>query len=236
MEKDRDGNIFIDQDPENFLLLVNYLRLRMNNQSRKVPEKNLPKPTYSLCYMLEYYGLMPAVYQQTWIGCCNRLICKEFTCEEKSYGTYELLTKTADDAPVNFLYNLGAVAKAGVSEFTVEFDKGTGGSVGWLCSYGEGMNSQCTRSSFDEAVDDSIYLNITDRKLWVGSADILEENLNIAHMASVTKVVCTYDGRSEKYTIQVVDESGPVCGGSETITLDQSTIRQECSAALLNTL
>jgi len=42
MEKDRDGNIFIDQDPENFLLLVNYLRLRMNNQSRKVPEKNLP--------------------------------------------------------------------------------------------------------------------------------------------------------------------------------------------------
>ena len=37
--------------------------------------------------------------------------------------------------------------------------------------------------------------------LW-GSAAILEENLNIAHMASVTKVICTYDGRSEKYTIQ----------------------------------
>jgi len=76
------------------------------------------------------------------------------------------------------------------------------------------MNSQCTRSSFDEAVDDSIYLNITDRKLW-GSADILEENLNIAHMASVTKVICTY----------VVDESGPVCGGSETIFLDTAGYR-----------
>jgi len=125
-EKDRDGNIFIDQDPENFLLLVNYLRLRMNNQSRKVPEEHLPRLTYPLCYMLEYYGLMPAsaVYQQTWIGCCNELICKAFTCKEKSYGTYELSTKTADDAPVNFLYYLGAFAKAGVSEFTVEFDKG----------------------------------------------------------------------------------------------------------------
>ena len=221
MEKDRDGNIFIDQDPENFLLLVNYLRLRMNNQSKKVPEKNLPKPTYSLCYMLEYYGLMPAVYQQTWTGCCNRLICKEFTCEEKSYGTYELLTKTVDDAPVNFLYNLGAFARAGVSEFTVEFDKGTGGIVGWLYSYNEGMNSSCTRSSFDEALKNSIFLNITDRKLW-GSAGILEENLNIAHMASVTKVICTYDG-DKKYSIQVVDESGPVCGGSETIFLDKST-------------
>ena len=134
--------------------------------------------------MLEYYGLMPAVYQQTWTGCCNRLICKEFTCEEKSYGTYELLTKTVDDAPVNFVYNLGAFAKAGVSEFTVEFDNGTGGSVGWLYSYNEGMNSSCTRSSFDEALKNSIFLNITDRKLW-GSAGILEENLNIAHMASV---------------------------------------------------
>lgn len=56
---------------------------------------------------------MPAVYQQTWIGCCNGLICKEFTCEEKSYGTCELLTKTVDDAPVNFLYYLGAFAKEG---------------------------------------------------------------------------------------------------------------------------
>ena len=54
MEKDRDGNMFVDQDPENFMLLINYLRLRMNNQARHVPQRHLPKPTYSFCYMLEY--------------------------------------------------------------------------------------------------------------------------------------------------------------------------------------
>ena len=127
-----------------------------------------------------------------------------------------------ENKAVNFLYYLGKFANAGVSEFTVEFDKGTGGSVGWSCSYDEGMNSQCTRSSFDEALKNSIFLNITDRKLW-GSAAMLEENLKIAHMASVTKVVCTYDG-DKKYTIQVVDESGRVWGGSETIFLTRTVI------------
>ena len=130
MEKDRDGNIFIDQDPVIFLKLVNYLRLRMNNQSRQVPEKQLPKPTYSFCRMLDYYVLMPSVYQQTWIGSCGEFPCDDFSCEEKSYGTIKLSTTKTDDKAVNFIYNLGAFVNAGVSEFTVEFDKGTGGAVG----------------------------------------------------------------------------------------------------------
>ncbi|KAK1747167.1 hypothetical protein QTG54_002511 [Skeletonema marinoi] len=62
MEKDRDGNIFVDQDPENFMLLVNYLRMRMNNQLKRVPNAHRPKPTYKLCTMLEYYNLLPGVY------------------------------------------------------------------------------------------------------------------------------------------------------------------------------
>ena len=43
MEKDRDGNIFVDQDPENFMLLINYLRMRMNNQLKRVPNVHRPK-------------------------------------------------------------------------------------------------------------------------------------------------------------------------------------------------
>ena len=215
MEKDRDGNIFIDQDPENFLLLVNYLRLRMNNQSRKVPEKYLPKPTYPLCYMLDYYGLMPAVYLQTWNGSRDKKISDEFTCEEKSYGAYELSTKTEDDNPVNFLYKLGLFANAGVSEFTVEFDKGTGGIVGWFCT--NHTSSIYTLPDFNDGMDNHFLLDIADRKLYDNNGGLREENLKIAHMASVTKVVCTYDGH-ETYSIHVVDESGqPVCGGSDTL-------------------
>ena len=62
MEKDRDGNMFVDQNPEDFLRLVEYLRTRMNNRTRHVPLKQLPEPSYSFCCMLEYYNLMPGVH------------------------------------------------------------------------------------------------------------------------------------------------------------------------------
>ena len=162
MVKDRDGNIFIDQDPEQFLLLINYLRLRMNNQSRQVPDKHLPKPTYSFCYMLEYYGLMPAVYPQSWIG--NR---DKFSCEEISYGTYVLSSTNNDGAndteQVPILFRFGAFADAGVSEFTVEFEKGTSGAVGW---YNCVDNGSTFSKELNVAVSNSIYLNITERKIY----------------------------------------------------------------------
>lgn len=68
MEKDRDGNVFVDQDPESFMKLISYLRLRMNNQLRPVPNSQRPKPTYKFCTMLEYYNMLPGVYPQTWVG------------------------------------------------------------------------------------------------------------------------------------------------------------------------
>jgi len=169
--------------------------------------------------MLEYYGLMPAVYQQTWMGSngskTRNMICDEFTCEEVSYGTYELSTKTDDQLPVNFLYKLGLFANAGVSEFTVEFDKGTGGIVGWFCTHYKSVVYNLP--DFTDGMDNHFLLDIADRKLYDNNGGLREENLKIAHMASVTKVVCTYDGQ-KKYSIHVVDESGqPVCGGSDTL-------------------
>ena len=119
--------------------------------------------------------------------------------------------------PVNFLYKLGLFANAGVSEFTVEFDKGTGGIVGWFRT--DYKNVVYTLPDFDDDMD-HLLLDIAERKLYDTSGKT--ENLEIAHMASATKVVCIYDGHGN-YSIHVVDESGPVCGGSETIFLNKST-------------
>ena len=212
MEKDRDGNIFIDQDPEQFLLLVNYLRLRMNNQSRQVPDKHLPKPTYSFCYMLEYYGLMPAVYPQSWIG--NR---DKFSCEEISYGTYVLSSTNNDGAndteQVPILYRLGSFADAGVSEFTVEFEKGASGAVGW---YNCVDNGRTFSKELNVAVNNSIYLNITERKIY-GPNGVLQENMMIDNVQSTTKIICRHDGR-QAYSVELKDDSpNPNCIATKTL-------------------
>ncbi|KAL7526845.1 hypothetical protein ACHAXR_001677 [Thalassiosira sp. AJA248-18] len=214
LEKDRDDNIFVDQNPADFLILVNYLRLRMNNRSRQVPVKYLPKPTYSFCSMLEYYNLMPGMYPQNWISSSG-----SFSCEEKAYGTVLLSAKKNADADsdvsASVLHDFGGFASAGVSEFTVEFEKGAKGAVGWLGCVNMGAFSH---TSLDQTVENSIFLNITERKIF-GPAQILEENMKIDHMESPTKVTCKNDGHG-KYSIEVVDACPP---GGVAATLEKSS-------------
>ena len=125
LEKDRNGNIFIDQKHDDFLILVDFLRLRMNSRSRQIPAKHLPKPTYSLCSMLECYDLMPGVYPQSWVG-------SDFNSEEKSYGNVVLSSKSKlGTVMACAVLNFGKFSDVGVSEFTCEFDRGTKGAVGF---------------------------------------------------------------------------------------------------------
>ncbi len=199
MERDKDGYMFIDQDPENFLLLVNYLRLRMNicDPSKVVPDKHLPRPTYSFCHMVEYYGLMPGLYPQSWHVDLDKV-------EQKwiEYNTLEIVAKdTGAHEPVNLLCNF--LADAGVSEFTVEFDKGSTGAVGWWST----DSTSSFVNNFEECVTNSIFLNVTERKV-IAHNGILAENMKIDHMASTTKVICTHDGL-DKYSIEV-EGSNPI--------------------------
>jgi BTB/POZ domain len=60
LDKDKDGNIFVDQDPDLFLLLVSHLREKSND----VRNRGIESPAVSTKFdrLLEYYEVMMAVY------------------------------------------------------------------------------------------------------------------------------------------------------------------------------
>jgi len=59
--KDKDGNFFLDHDPNTFLLLLNYLR--RNDQKRGTSvSTTVPIPSPELGGLLEYYGLTLSFY------------------------------------------------------------------------------------------------------------------------------------------------------------------------------
>lgn len=203
MEKDRDGNIFLDQDPDNFMILIDYLRMRMNNQLKQVLVKHRPKPTYKLCAMLEYYNLMPGVYSQTWVG------GEQFDCEEIGYGIVTLSSKEGEKATV--LHPAGThrcLMSPEVLEFTVEFDKGTSGAVGWIPCIDRGKDTE-SNCSFDAVEGNSLFLNIEARTIF-GPAKVLEQNMRINHTDSSTKVICqrsTMNNKQMESSIEVGDNA-----------------------------
>eukprot|EP00574_Skeletonema_japonicum_P013878 CAMPEP_0201716398 /NCGR_PEP_ID=MMETSP0593-20130828/2375_1 /ASSEMBLY_ACC=CAM_ASM_000672 /TAXON_ID=267983 /ORGANISM="Skeletonema japonicum, Strain CCMP2506" /LENGTH=336 /DNA_ID=CAMNT_0048206189 /DNA_START=1051 /DNA_END=2061 /DNA_ORIENTATION=+ len=204
MEKDRDGNIFVDQDPDNFMILIDYLRMRMNNQLKHVLVNHRPNPTYKLCTMLEYYNLMPGVYSQTWVG------GEQFVCEEIAYGTVTLSSQEGERATV--LHPSGEYRNMSpqVLEFAVEFDKGASGAVGWIRCKDEGKDSKVT-CSFNEALANALFLNIEERIIF-GPEAALDQNMRINHNESSTKVICKRSGieGEMELSIEVLEDAKAV--------------------------
>lgn len=65
LEKDRDNNFFIDEDPQVFLQLLIYLR---KCDKRKRSDIFVPPPpaSFEFCWLLEYYDMVFAIYPQEW--------------------------------------------------------------------------------------------------------------------------------------------------------------------------
>lgn len=64
LERDREGNIFLDQDPDAFEQLLSILRIQSNLHGEKyeiTAEKLVPTPSHSFLSMLLYYGLVPYI-------------------------------------------------------------------------------------------------------------------------------------------------------------------------------
>lgn len=206
MEKDRDGNVFVDQDPDSFMNLIVYLRMRMNSQLKRVPNIHRPKPTYKFCSMLEYYNLLPGVYPQTWVG------AEPFVCEEIAYGTVTLSSKEDENLSVSVVHPYSAnMFTPEIHEFTVEFDKGAIGAVGWVFCKDDGFDSKIS-STFDAVMGNSLFFNIEERKVF-GPTDLLEQNMRVNHSDSTTKVICQRSGnlgQDEKIFSITVGENAKV--------------------------
>ena len=85
LAKDEDGRYFIDQDPNVFVPLVNYLR-QQDHKTREDLVVPPPRPTADFCSMLEYYGLMSSVYPQEWHRVWGTRKGVVMTKESTSYG------------------------------------------------------------------------------------------------------------------------------------------------------
>ena len=128
-----------------------------------------------------------------------------FVCEEVAYGTVTLVTKDGEYATVIHPYE--GISAPEAHEFTVEFDKGTSGAVGWFFCEADGSGEYDI--SFDQSLSHSLILNITERKVF-GQESTLEQNMRVNHTDSTTKVNCHRSGKkrhasSREYSIEVAD-------------------------------
>ena len=162
---------------------------------------------------------MQGIYGHYWVGANGA-----FTCEEIAYGTVSLTSKAPDDsAPkmaavvcphrsLQHSTNYGSELK--LLEFTVEFEKGTTGAVGWQRCYDSGDDTGITHQ-LNGSWDSGMYLHISERKIFGPTSrfgdqnKILSENLRIDHTEVATKLVCRRSGgrhnKERKYSIELAD-------------------------------
>lgn len=127
LPKDKHGNFFIDEDAEVFLTLVNYLRKR-----EKTPRDDLsiplPIPSFTMCWMLEYYDLMLSIYSHDWTiiwGNNDELLLQP---PNRASEPYVIKTGTAVAC---FALELGAGKPSKCSTLTCVFERGSVGQIAW---------------------------------------------------------------------------------------------------------
>lgn len=199
LEKDKDGNFFVDQDPEVFVLLLNFLRQCDQNKRHNIKIQP-PHPTFAFCSMLEYYDLMCSVYPQEWrtvwfgMDADPAIITKQRSDNNsvtiytgEVFGGFKLeLQKGCPTKPID------------ATSFTVAFDRGSVGQVGWMDNYVCRGGVGHWRKAFALDIDEQAFfldgcpMAVTGKQfLEVSSA----ENPVIVH--------CAYDLLTKTYSIRI---------------------------------
>jgi len=130
LPKDKDGNFFLDHDPEVFMCLLKYLRMLDQKRGSNVYVP-IPGDSCEVGGLLEYYGLTLSIYPHGW--------------EIDEDGGDAIVTKPpSTNKPVileskgttsGFILELGtdtAQKPDGCSSLTITFKAGTSGKAEWI--------------------------------------------------------------------------------------------------------
>lgn len=133
--KDKDGNFFIDHDPETFLQLIRYLRKLDQKMGNKNVHVQVPAPHREFGGLLEYYNLTLAIYPQQWTvtgGSAPGVVRKPPSPDG------HLILHSPAGRPSSFILDLDSQKKrkpAMYSRVKVVFKPGAYGTVGWASTY-----------------------------------------------------------------------------------------------------
>lgn len=193
VDKDKYGNFFIDEDPELFVRLLNYLR-QCSKKKRNDITMPPPPPTRQFCWMLEYFDLMSLVYPPNWLRVWG---AETAVLTRPSRGHNFFTIQTFDTMGVFHLAidRSGKLSPPGASGFVAVLEKGSTGEIGWsthcrpLCKVGEHCHS---------------FLLDWQSKCFMGNGEIVRSfSENWAPDSSIT-IHCTYNLSTDTYSIQIV--------------------------------
>lgn len=242
LEKDQDGRFFIDQDPNVFVPLVNYLR-QQDHKTREDLVVPPPCPTADFCSMLEYYGLMSSVYPQEWHRVWGTrkgvVMTKESTTGgptitiSNSRGCKKFMLQVQGDCPTK---------PVNANSFTAVFEQGSQGRIGWIscAKYDEnkGDESEDDEIVVHDGIDDrsedydsegdqpndyeenSFYFDLVDATFKVDE----DKRKNVPNTWSgefPVTIICTRDAAANTYSIQVLEND------SDTMIIDTYCISNQ---------
>jgi hypothetical protein len=193
LEKDKDGNFFVDEDPEVFMMLLNFLR-KCDKKKRTDLEVPAPQPTFEFCWMLEYYDLMLAVYPQEWMTLWGGEAAA--TRPSRPDEPYTLIAESVMCAFTLQLQRHGMTKPANVTGFTATFERGSTGQIGWTNSLANG-----TKVGYGTTVC-SIALDLEERRI-LRTASVMTSGLVISPQQKPVVVKCTFQKSTNTYSIQV---------------------------------
>lgn len=195
LEKDKNRNFFVDQDPKVFMQLLNYLRLCDQNK-RNNTKIEPPSPSFEFCFMLEYYDLMLSVYPQEWRPIWTTNNDPSTIIQQRSDD--DCVTIYTGTAKSLFALEVRGTKPINATSFTVTFDRGSIGQVGWAYEFYNGSSFGTSANEFVLDLEQRAFISDGQPMIIQGKSEV-----QVSPRENPVTVVCTYDRLTGTYSIRV---------------------------------